>query len=200
MSRQCLPDFVLPDPRHRSIVLGGVALDGDLGRHPSHREGAALVADVYQSIDVRPEQGGVGHGQVGSIGSDLIAVALELLYVREEVIPPAAVQPERVVAELVQDLLHLERRRDRLQEDRRPDRARRDAEVALRRSEDIVPQPGLEVVLQLREVEVRPGSLLEQCVHVVEEVQAEVEQPARRHAPVDGHVRLVEVPPPRPDE
>ncbi len=82
--KECETWAVMPNkmyPLLCSVVLGRVALDGYLGRHPSHREGAALAADVHQSIDIRPEQGGVGHGQVGLIGRNLITLALELLYV-----------------------------------------------------------------------------------------------------------------------
>ena len=42
----------------------------------------------------------------------------------EEVVPAAGVEPGDVVAQLVEDLVHLERGEDRLDEDGRPDGAR----------------------------------------------------------------------------
>ena len=60
-----------------------------------------------------------------------------------------------MLAQLVQDLVHLERGEDRLDEDRRPDRAARDPERDLAVDEDLVPQPRLVVALELGQVEIR---------------------------------------------
>ena len=67
-----------------------------------------------------------------------------------------------MLAQLVEDLVHLERREDRLDQHRRPDRAARQPERVLGEREDVVPEPRLEVALHLRQVEVRPGAALEQ--------------------------------------
>ena len=48
----------------------------------------------------------------------------------EDVVPAAGVQPGRVLAQLVEDLVHLERRRERLDQHGRPDGAPRDARAA----------------------------------------------------------------------
>jgi hypothetical protein len=61
-----------------------------------------------------------------------------------------------VLAQLVEDLVHLERGEDRLDQHGRLDRAARDAELVLRHHEHVVPQPRLEMALELRQVEVRP--------------------------------------------
>ena len=68
---------------------------------------------------------------------------------------PTTVQPGRVLTQLEQDLLHLERSRERLDEHRRADRAVLHADVRLRKVEDVVPEARLEVVLHLGKVEVR---------------------------------------------
>ena len=47
----------------------------------------------------------------------------ELLDDAEDVVPAAGVEAGRVVAQLVEDLVHLERGEDRLDQDGRPDRA-----------------------------------------------------------------------------
>ena len=60
--------------------------------------------------------------------------------------------------------------------------------------EDVVPEPGLEVALRLRQVEVRAAAAVEQLLRVVEEVQAEVDQRADDGGAVDHEVLLVEVP------
>ena len=66
--------------------------------------------------------------------------------------------------------------------------------VVLRQVEDVVPQPGLQVALQLGQVEVGPAAALQQLAGVVEEVEAEVEQPAGHGLAVDQHVLLDQVP------
>ena len=73
----------------------------------------------------------------------------ELLDAAEQVVPAAGVQPGRVLAQLVQDLVHLERGEDRLDQDGRPDRAARDPERDLGVDEDLVPEPRLVVRLEL---------------------------------------------------
>ena len=113
---------------------------------------------------------------------------------------PAAIEADTVVPDLVKDLLHLKRRRDGLQQNRRPNRAHRNSHVALRRDEDVVPQPRLQIPLQLGQVEVRAAALLEEVMDVVEEVQAEVEQTPTHDDIVNRNMRLVQVPSSRPHE
>ena len=79
----------------------------------------------------------------------------ELLDHAEDVVPASGVQPRRVLAQLVEDLVHLERGEDRLDQHGGADRAARDAERVLREHEDVVPEARLEMALQLRQVEVR---------------------------------------------
>ena len=64
----------------------------------------------------------------------------------------------------------------------------------LRRGEDVVPEPRLEMRFELRQVVVRAGAAREQLHRVVEEVQAEVEQAPRHRPAVEEHVLLVQVP------
>ena len=84
-----------------------------------------------------------------------------------------------MVAQLVEDLVHLERREDRLDQHRRADRAARQAERVLGEREDVVPEPRLEVALELRQVEVRAGAAVELLARVVEDDEAEVEERRR---------------------
>jgi hypothetical protein len=102
-----------------------------------------------------------------------------------------------VLAQLEEDLLHLERGQHRLDQDSCPDAARRDTQVLLGEGEHVVPQPRLEVALGLRQVEVRPATAGEQFTGVVEEVQSEVDQRCSRRSVIHEHPRLVEVPTPR---
>ena len=85
----------------------------------------------------------------------LRAGVAEVLDDAEQVVPAAGVQAGGVVAEFVEDLVHLERGRDGLDQDGGADGALRDAEVVLGEDEDLVPEPGLEVALHLGQVVVR---------------------------------------------
>src|SRR5213076_1818825 len=111
----------------------------------------------------------------------------------------ASVQRAAVVAQLVQDLLHLERGEGRLDQHGAADRAVRDAELLLRERERLRPQPRLEVRLQLGQVEVRPAAAVEQLARVAGERQPEVEERRRDGLAVDEHVALGQMPAARPD-
>ena len=69
-----------------------------------------------------------GHRDLGAVGQDEVGLAAELLDEAEDVVPAAAVEAGRVVAQLVEDLVHLEGGQDRLDQDGGADRAPRDAE------------------------------------------------------------------------
>ena len=129
-----------------------------------------------------------GHRHLGAVGEDELRPVAELLDDAEDVVPAARVQTGGVLAELVEDLLHLEGGQDRLDENGRLDRAARDAELFLGCLEDAVPEPRFEMALELRKIEVRPAARVEQALRVVEEVQAEVEQAARDRLAVYEHM------------
>ena len=57
-----------------------------------------------------------------------------------------------MIAQLVEDFVHLERGRQRFDEDRHLDRAGRDLQRRLRVQEDLVPQPRLEMTLHFGQV------------------------------------------------
>src|SRR5215212_5275153 len=98
-----------------------------------------------------------------------------------------------MLAKLVEDLLHLEGRVDRLDQHRRPDGAPRDPELGLRLDEDVVPQARLAVRLELRQVEVGPRAASQALATVPEEVQARIEQARRDCLAVNLDVPLREV-------
>ncbi len=185
--------------RERLGVRLLVVLDRDLRGHPAHRVDVAAVAGLDQELRVALQEVR-GHRDQRAVGEAEVAVAAQLLDAREDVVPAAGVEPRRVLAQLVQDLVHLERRDDRLDQHGRLDRAARNAQRVLRHHEDVVPQPRLEVALELRQVEVRPRAARDQLLRVVERVEREVEDPARDRLAVDLHVLLRQVPAARAHE
>ena len=198
-----------PSPASRSLssrtlaegqgVGLGVVLDRDLRGHASHRVGAAAVAGLDRKLRVRPHEMR-GHRHQRPVGQHELGPVAELLDEAEDVIPAPAVEADDVVAQLVEDLVHLEGRQDRLDQHRGLDRAGGQPELALGRHEDIVPEPGLEMVLELGQVKVRARSLGQQSLGVVEQVQSEVEQGARDGLAVDRDVLLAQVPAAGPDQ
>ena len=65
--------------------------------------------------------------------------------------------------------------------------------------EHVVPEPGLQVALHLRQVEVRAASAVDLRLAGVQEVEREVEEAAGDRLAVDQHVLLRQVPAARPD-
>ena len=82
--------------------------------------------------------------------------------------------------QLVQNLVHLERGHDGLDQHRGADGALGQAHEPLGLGEHLVPEPGLEMALELGQVEVGAAAPGQQLTGVVVEVEGEVEQ-ARRH-------------------
>jgi hypothetical protein len=157
------------------------------------------VARAHQLFGVGPHERG-GHGHLTAVRQDEArAAGAEVLDQGEDVVPAAGVQAGGVVAQLVQDFFHLEGRGDGFDQHRGADGALRDAEQVLGQDEDVVPEPGFEVVLDLGQVEVRTLALREQAAGVVEEVQAEVHDAPGDGFAVDQHVLLGQVPAAGPD-
>jgi len=96
-----------------------------------------------------------------------------------------------MVAELEQDLLHLECGREGFDEDRRTDSVQRQADIRLGEGEDIVPQTGLEIVFHLGQVEVGTRAPLDKLLGIVIEEERKVKDGSRHRLIVDGDAGLV---------
>ncbi len=191
--------LVLARLRQRLLVDLGVLARGDERGHPAHRLRAAAVAGLDEELGVRSHERH-RHGDLHAVGQHLVLAGPVLLDQREHVVPAARVEPAHVVAQLVEDLVHLERGGQRLDQHRRADGAARDLQRVLRQHEGVVPQARLEVALQLGQVEVRAGAAVELLARVVEERQSEVEQAPGDRLPVHQHVLLRQVPAARADQ
>ena len=75
-----------------------------------------------------------------------------------------------VLAQLPQDLVHLESRQNGLDQHRGPDGAARNAQCILSKAEYIVPKPGFEMALHFRKIKIRRGSFGDQRLRIVEGV------------------------------
>lgn len=171
---------------------------GDVGGHPADGLGAAPVAGANQQLGVGAHEGG-GHGDLGPVGQLEVGAVAEGLDQAEEVVPAARVQSRAVLAQFVEDLLHLEGGGDRLDEDGGADGAAGDVEEFLGEEEHVVPQARLVPVLQLGQVEVRAVARVDLPLGAVEEVQAEVDEGRGQGSAVDLQVLFEEVPAARSD-
>ena len=107
VSRPHLAQFVVPHFFQGALVRFRIALDRNLRSHPAHRVNAAAVAGPDQEIDVRLQEVAL-HRDLRPIRQHEVRTMPELLDEAENVIPSSAVQTRRMVAQLVEDLVHLE--------------------------------------------------------------------------------------------
>src|SRR5439155_159452 len=106
----------------------------------------------------------------------------------------ARIQARCVLPQFVQNLLHLKRGGDRLDQGGRLHASRGDPDPFLGEAEHVGPQAGLEMTLHLREVEVGARPPGEELLRVVEEVQSEIHEAARSDLAVDPQMLLGEMP------
>ena len=188
-----LAALVLGHLRERDLIGHGIAPVRDQCRHAADGVRTALVARLHEELRVRPHEGH-GHGDLRAVGQHERGVLAEFLDHAEDVVPASGVEPRRVLAERVQDRVHLEGGGDRLDQDRRAKRAARNVERLLHDDEDVVPERGLVGVLELREVERRRAPPLELRASAMDRKQGDVEQARRDGLIAQQHVSFDQVP------
>src|SRR2546422_5959980 len=109
----CLPGLVVANPRECRFGDSGIPPIGYERRHPAERERTALMAGLDEQLGVRAHERD-GHRDLGAIGQDEFPAVAELLDDAEHVVPAPGAETRAVIAELAQDLLHLERQRQHL--------------------------------------------------------------------------------------
>src|SRR4029078_6120202 len=98
--------------RERGALRRAIPLPRDLRRHAAEREGAAAMTGLDQLLRIGAQEG-LAHHHVLAVRREEARLFGEALDGREDVVPAAAVEPDDIVAQLVEDLVHLERRRQR---------------------------------------------------------------------------------------
>src|SRR5262245_35943421 len=113
---------------------------------------------------------------------------------RENVIPATTVEARRVLAQLVENLVHLERGQDGLDQHRGANGAARDAELLLRVNEHVVPQTRFQVALHLGQIEIRSAAALDELMRVVEKEETKIKKARGDDGAIHAHVALIEMP------
>ena len=131
------PGRRLPRLVGRGLLQGGrrrlrIAPAGHERGHPADGVGPTGVTGLDQQVGVRGHERR-SHRDVAPVGQHVIGRIGEVLDHREDVVPAAGVQSGGVVAQFVQDLLHLERRRGGFDQAGRPDGSVRDRRAAAAR-------------------------------------------------------------------
>ena len=140
-------------------------------KRPTSKD-ASRGANRYSVLEVEPCSSDEPSCNESLVRSALFPPSLDEA---EDIIPSTTVQAARMRTELKQNLLHLERSWQRLNQDRCADRARGDAAIRLSEIEDIGPKTSFKVVFYLGEVEVWSGAMREEVSGVVIEEQGEIE-------------------------
>ena len=182
---------------HRDLVRFRVATDRNLRGHAAHRERTATMADADQPFRIRLQEG-YGHANLATLGQDKVAVAAKRLDAGKDVIPAPAIEAYDALAQLPQDLIHLERGGQGLDEDGDLDRARHQAEHIFGVGEHRFPQGRFRVALQFRQIQERPALLLRKYACVVQDEQSEVEQGRADRLAIHAQMLFVQMPAARP--
>src|SRR5262245_30987700 len=170
-----LAQFVLPHFVERLLVCDRVVLDGNLRGHATHRVDAPTMTRVNQEVHIRLEKGTI-HCDRGAVRQDEGWMVTELLDEAENVVPAPAVQTRSVLAQFVEDLVHLERCQNCLDQNGSANRAPLNSQFLLRKAKNVIPQARFEMALQLGQIKIWTRSCCNQFRGVVKEVQAKIKE------------------------
>ena len=99
-----------------------------------------------------------------------------------------------MVPQLVENLLHLKRSQNVLNQNGGFDRALRDAEQIFGFNKHVVPEARFQIMLELGQIEINARALFEAIADVVEEIDREIKQAAGSLFPINPNMFFGEVP------
>jgi hypothetical protein len=134
------------------------------------------------------------HRHFAAIRQYKLRIAAEFLDETENIVPTTAVLADDVVLQLIQYFIDFERGENGFDQHGDLDFAFADHSLFFRKPENIVPQSGFEMRLELRQIEIRAGAAALQLTGVVIEIESEVDQARWNRPTVDQHMILWQVP------
>ena len=137
--------------QHLVVSLGIFARNK--GRHAAHRKRAAPVAGLNQQSRVGAEERLV-HRHHLTVRQNAIRMILQRFDIAEDVVPAPAVQTHNMVAQSVQNFVHLEYGGQRFDQQRGFDGAARQLKTVFRKAKDFTPPRGFLPGLSLRQIEI----------------------------------------------
>ena len=183
----------------RHLIGFRTPLDRDLRRHAAHRESLAAMAgpDQQQRIGGQKIR---RHRHHAAIRRHKGRVAAETLDERENIIPTPAIQADNMILQLIQDLVHFKRRRQRLDQDRRLEHAMRNPKRFLCMAEHRVPQSCFFMAFHFRQIKPRRRPLRDNRLRIMKYIKPEIEQTARHRFAIHRHMRFRQMPTARADQ
>ena len=116
------------------------------------------------------------HGDNLTIGEHAIGIIFQGFDVAENIVPASTVQTDNVVAQRMQDFMHLEYGGQRFNQQGGFDGAARQVETIFRIAEDLAPPGCFLPGLRFRQVEIRAAAFRQQGFVVVEEIECKIKQ------------------------
>ena len=167
--------------RERFFVRGRIVLHRNLRRHSAHRERVPAMTrlDAEQRIRMHEMR---RHRDQRAIGQKKIRFVPKFFDAGKNVIPAAAIQPGGMFAQFVKNFVHFKRGRNRLDQNRRANRAARNAELVLREIENVVPNARFEMALHFRQIKIRAAPARDQFPGVVKKVRDRNQRAHRKPA------------------
>ena len=109
--------FVFSDPDKSALVELAIPPVGDICRHSANRVRAAMMTGPYHPVRVSAHERH-GHRDLSTVGENTVGTIPELLDDAEDVIPTTGVEPGGATAEFEENLIHLKRSQNGLDEHR----------------------------------------------------------------------------------
>ena len=185
--------LVRADAPEGLLVGRRVILYGNQGRHPTQGQRTSFMTGLAEQLGVAIHAV-LRHVHREPVRHDPPGVQLQGLDHAENVIPAPAVETNHMIAQLVEDFVHLECSGQRLDEHRGLDAAAVNAQHVLGGNEQVIPQPRLQVGFELGQIEIRPRATIDQRPRVVEKVQREIDDGRRRRCTIHQDVFFEQMP------
>ena len=168
------------------IVTLGI-FTGNERSHAAHRERAAFMTGFNQQTRVGAKERFI-HRHHLAVRQDAVRVILQRFDIAKNVIPTAAVEANNMVAQGMENFVHLEHGRQRFNQQSRFDGAARQIKAVLCIAEHFTPPGCFLPGLRFWQIEIRAAAFCQQRFVVVEEVESKIEQAARDGFATPGDV------------
>ena len=195
----CLALFVGAHLGDRGGVGRFVVFDRDKSGHAAHRVRAAAMTCADEQARIRAQKRR-RHRHRLALGQDSIGLGAQGFNVRKNIIPTAAIQADGAPAQGVQNFVHLKRRRQCLDQQRRFGRAALDPQPLLGERNDILPQRRLAPVLGFRQIQIRAATARAQSRRAMKNEKSEIGESGGDRIAVLQNIFFAQMPAARADD
>ena len=141
--------------------------------------GTTTMARLHEELSIGAHEWH-RHGHFAAVGEhEPCATTPVVLDNRKEIVPPTCVETCSVIAECIENLVHLEGSGESLNQHSGTNGSVLKTKLSFSEAEDIIPELGFLARFEFREIDVGSGPTLDQLVRVLENIQAEVDETSR---------------------